>query len=173
MENISHMEGFSKHHGATMLPHIELLKSHDLSTSSNKYRFKQILPFWQFLFLWPYMTSIYSRCCCCLLGFSLSTPRLCTCWGRCECQWDAVFVCKQCGESRKLLEQTDRSSLHSTATGKPLIKQRERNWPSWRYNLYTWNTLSGGAHPTAVRAYAQTYIYPCSQPPKSHSWAKS
>lgn len=58
---------------------------------------------------------------------------------------------------QKLQEQTDRSSLHSGASGKPLIKQRDRNWPSWWYNLYKWNTQS--AHPRTVCKCTQIHMH--------------
>lgn len=65
---------------------------------------------------------------------------------------------------QKLQEQTDRSSLHSGAAGKPLIKQRERNWPSWWYNLYTWNTQNENPH-THIHTHTHVFTY-VHNPPK-------
>lgn len=54
---------------------------------------------------------------------------------------------------------TDRSELSAQcARGKPLIKQRDRNWPSWWYNLYAWNTQRTPTYSPHIHTYTSIYI---------------
>lgn len=100
------------------------------------------------------------HCCCCLFSSCLPTQVSVHLLG---CVWvsEEYIVCVYTVQLvRKLQEQTDPSSLHSGARGKPLIKQRDRNWPSWWYNPHT--------HIQSARTHTRTqkciYIAPTPHP---------
>lgn len=89
----------------------------------------------------------------------------------CACTSEEYIVCVYTVQLvQKLQEQTDRSSLHSGARGKPLIKQRDRNWPSWWYNLYTWNTQSAHPHTICTNTHTHLYLHTLIRPQKMHTW---
>ncbi len=110
-----------------------------------------------FLPLWACKPMWEMQFCCCL--FSSCPPTQASVhllWY--VCMSEEYNVCVYTAQPvQKLQEQTDWSSPHSGARGKPLIKQRDRNWPSWWYNLYPWNTQS--AHPRAICTYTHIHTH--------------
>lgn len=132
----------------SVLSHIE--KIHKFRLQSNVFLFSFLL------LLFSQWKATWEIHCCC--SSSHSTWCLCTCWGMCTHHRDILFVCTQYRLCRRLLEQTERSSLHSGARGKPLIKQRDRNWPSWWYNLYTRNATNAHSNVISTRAHTHRCV---------------
>lgn len=145
----------------SVLSHIE--KIHKFMLQSNVFLFSFL-----FYFFSQWKATWEIHCCC---SSSHSTWCLCTCWGMCTHHRDILFVCTQYRLCRRLLEQTERSSLHSGARGKPLIKQRDRNWPSWWYNLYTRNATNAHSNVNSTRTHTQMCFFICTYP-KLH-WCRN
>lgn len=97
------------------------------------------------------------QCCCCLFSSCLPTQVSVHLLGYAWMSEEYIVCVYTVQLVRELQEQTDRSSLHSGARGKPLIKQRDRNWPSWWYNPYT--------HIQSARTHVQMHLHTIKPPP--------